>query len=66
VKAVNGRPVNSIRDLEEGLDDPREGFHQIKFTPNRARSEVILDTAGMKAATDEILVTYGIPEPTRR
>lgn len=66
VEAVNGRPVDSLRDLEEGLRDSREGFHQIRFIPNEIRNEVILDAAGLKAATDEILATYGIPEPMRR
>ncbi len=65
VQEVNGRPVSSLRDLEEGLRDSREGFHQIRFIPNEIRNEVILDAAGMKAATEEILATYGIPEPAR-
>jgi hypothetical protein len=65
VQEVNGRPVDSLHDLEEGLRDSQEGFHQIRFIPNEIRNEVILDAEGIKAATEEILSTYGIPEPAR-
>jgi hypothetical protein len=65
VQMVNGRPIDSLRDLEEALRDSREGFHHIRFMPNEIRREVILDAAGLQGATEEILDTYGIPEPAR-
>ena len=65
VQEVNGRPVNSLHDLEEGLRDSREGFHQIRFIPNESRNEVILDAEGLKAATEEILTIYGIRAAVR-
>ncbi len=65
VGAINGRPVDSIEDVEEAFRHPVGGFHTVTFLPNGERDEAVLDAATFEEATARILETYRIPERRR-
>ncbi|MBP7147661.1 MAG: hypothetical protein KBD01_08960 [Acidobacteria bacterium] len=65
VDAINGRPIDSIAEVEEAFRHPVDGFHTVSFLPNGLRSEAVLDAAEFEAATTRILETYRIPERAR-
>lgn len=63
VEKVNDRPIGELRDVAEALKTPIQGkFHVIEFARNRQRQRIVLDAAGMPAATRRVLERYGIPE----
>ncbi|MCK4563591.1 MAG: hypothetical protein KAU94_02820 [Verrucomicrobia bacterium] len=65
VTAVNGRPINSIADMEEAFKHPEGEFHVIEFVPTYGLSKVILDAKEFSAATTRIMETYQIPSRIR-
>jgi S1-C subfamily serine protease len=65
IAGVNGQPVDSIADVVAALEHPVGGLHTITFVPNDSREEIVLDAAGLAAATAAILERYEIPAPLR-
>jgi S1-C subfamily serine protease len=66
VREINGRAIDSLAGVEEALQDPREGFHQVVFQPNEERAELVLDGRGFEAASARILEEYGVTAALRR
>jgi len=65
VETVNGIVIDSIEGLNRALERPQDGFHTIVLAPNGFRREIVLEAAGLEAATAEILEEYGIPAAGR-
>jgi S1-C subfamily serine protease len=65
VREVNGRPIDSLADLEQGFASPRGGFHQVLLEPNEVRAEIVLDAQGFEAESAAILEEYGVPADRR-
>ena len=65
VHSVNGRPVASIKEMEEAFQHPEGGFHIIEFLPSYGISKVILDAETFDTATASIMQKYEIPERIR-
>ncbi len=65
VKTVNGRPVNSVADLQEAFQHPDGQFHIIEFVASYNMSTVILDAVEFESATDQIMEKYRIPKRIR-
>ncbi len=65
VKTVNGRPIDSIRKMEEAFQHPVDGFHIIEFIPSYGINKVILDAAEFESATSAIMEKYQIPQRIR-
>ncbi len=65
VARVNGRPIDSIPDVADALAHPEDGFDIIELEPNSQRARIVLDAAGLEAATAAILESYGIPAASR-
>jgi hypothetical protein len=65
VKAVNGRPVDSIQKMEEAFQHPQNGFHVIEFMQSFDTSKVILDAKTFDSATASIMEKYQIPSRIR-
>lgn len=61
VDTVNGREIGTLEDLVEALEDPPDGFHEIRFFPEYPVSQVILDAYRLDAATARVLQRYSIP-----
>ncbi len=65
VVRVNGKVVDSVAKVAEALQHPVDGVERIELRPNFVRNEIVLDAAGMDAATQEVLEAYRIPAPAR-
>ena len=65
VATVNGRPIDSIDDVVEALKTPVGGHHIIEMWPNPVLMTVVLDAAGLEAATARIAAAYGVSETAR-
>jgi hypothetical protein len=65
VESVNGLPVDSIEDVDQALRRPVDGFHTIVLAPNGGRREIVLDAAGLEAATADIMQEYSLPAARR-
>ena len=65
VQTVNGRPVNSIADLEQAFQHPPGKFHVIEFVASYGMSTVILDAEKFQSATKRIMEKYRIPQRIR-
>jgi S1-C subfamily serine protease len=65
VETINGRPIDAIPDVVEAFEHPVGGFHIIRFEPIALPREVVLDAAGLEAATAEILEHYRVPQASR-
>lgn len=65
IEEVNGRPIAGIVDVVSALGEPRDGFHLIRLAPDSGREMVVLDAAGLDAATAEVMETYRVPEAVR-
>jgi len=65
VKTVNGKPVDSIKEMEDAFAHPLDGYHIIEFMPTYGTSKVILDATEYENATARIMETYQIPERIR-
>ena len=61
VDTVNGRKVSKVGDVQEALKFPQDGYHVIEFMRSDALRRMVLDAAGMKAATERVLRLYQIP-----
>jgi S1-C subfamily serine protease len=65
VVRVNGVVVDSVAKVADALQHPVDGLARIELRPNFVRNEIVLDAAGMDAATQEALRAYRIPEAAR-
>jgi S1-C subfamily serine protease len=63
VTQVNGQPITSLAALQQALNQPREGFHELQFADEPKR--VYLKAA--TAAADNLLLPrqYGLPALSR-
>lgn len=59
VESVNGKPIRSLHDVADALNQPAGRFHRIKLTEDPGL--VILDAEGSKAAEERIQQEYGLP-----
>ena len=66
MRAVNGREVDSIADVEEALREADGGFHTVSFFPNAVRAELVLDAGSFREASARILEACHVPEEIRR
>jgi hypothetical protein len=65
VDDVNGRRIESIRDLDRAFAAPAGEYHVVRFVPNSERRTVVLDAAALDAATAGIMEAYQIPARAR-
>jgi hypothetical protein len=66
VETVNGRRVNRLQDLREGLQKPVNGFHVIEFVQSDSLSRLVLAAGTSEQdATARVLKRYGINEAFR-
>jgi hypothetical protein len=59
VEEINGKPIRSLQDVADAVDNPADKFHRIKLAEDPGL--VILDVEGSKQAEDRIKAEYGIP-----
>ena len=65
VKSINGFEIDSIADVEQAFEQPKDGLHRIAFYPNMTVREVILDGATFEEATQAILSAYEVSDRRR-
>ena len=65
VDRVNGRPIGSIADVIQALQDQESGFHVIDLAAESDRGRVVLDADRFGAATSALLEAYRIPAAAR-
>jgi len=65
VETINGLPIDSIADVDDALRRPEGEFHTIVLSRDSVRREIVLDAAGLEAATAHILEDYRIPAAKR-
>ena len=65
VDSVNGRAVDSIAAVADALKHPEGAFDRIALAPSGGVREIVLDAAGLDAATAEARRTYGLPNDSR-
>ncbi|MFO1459021.1 MAG: hypothetical protein U1G08_06395 [Verrucomicrobiota bacterium] len=61
VDKVNGKPISSLAELTEALQQPKDGVQRIEFMPGDSLQRMLLDAGGLNAATQRVLRRYGIP-----
>jgi hypothetical protein len=59
VEEINGKPIRSLQDVANAVDNPADKFHRIKLAEDPGL--VILDVEGSKQAEERIKAEYGIP-----
>ncbi len=59
VEEINGKPIRSLQDVADAVDNPNDKFHRIKLAEDPGL--VILDVEGSKQAEERIKAEYGIP-----
>lgn len=62
VDRINGKKVETLRDVREALQSPKDGIHLIEFLHSREVSRMVLDAALMDRATREVMQLYQIQE----
>ena len=65
LEEINGRPIDSVAEVEEAFRHPENGLHRVRFHPADLRWEVHLDAEGFEAATAQILEDYNVPQRIR-
>ncbi len=65
LEEINGRPIDSVAEVEEAFRHPENGLHRIRFHPADLRWEIHLDAEGFEEATAKILRDYNVPERIR-
>jgi hypothetical protein len=65
VDRVNGRPIGSIADVIQALQERESGFHVIDLAAESDRGRVVLDADRFGAATSALLEAYRIPAAAR-
>jgi hypothetical protein len=59
VEEANGRPVRSLADLAEAVENPTDRFHRFKLADDPGL--VVLDVEGSKAEEERLLRDYRLP-----
>jgi hypothetical protein len=64
---VDGRIIATLSDLVEALRAPAAGsdVHRFEFMRGQGLERILLDAAGLDAATERVIKFYGIPAATR-
>jgi hypothetical protein len=65
VERVNGRAVGAIEDVVEALKSPDGRFQVVDLARDAPRDQIVLDAAGLEAATADVLRAYSIPADRR-
>jgi len=60
VEEVNGRPIRSLQDLADAIDQPADEFHRIVLAEDPGL--IVLDVESSKRDEDRIKAHYGIPD----
>ncbi len=60
VDEVNGKKISHLRDLEEALQSPINGFHQIKFMESDSLRRLVVAADTLEQATKRVLQRFGI------
>ncbi len=63
LRQINGKPIASLRDVQEALQHPRDGFHILQFERGESLQRIVLDAGEAEAATRRVMERYGIQEP---
>jgi hypothetical protein len=56
--SMNGKPINSLKDLVAAKESPQNGFHIIKSSD--VPHSIVLDASQVKATDDIVRKQYGI------
>jgi S1-C subfamily serine protease len=59
IEEANGRPVRSLADLAEAIDNPTDRFHRIRLADDPGL--VVLDVEGSKAEEERLQRDYRLP-----
>ncbi len=62
---VNGKKISNLRDIQNALKNPKNGFHELLFQEGDNLRRAVLDATGLDQSTQRILQRYGIDEPVR-
>lgn len=62
VRAINGRKIVRLPDIEAALKEPQDGFHVIEFARGDSPGKIVLDAGDLSAATARVLQRYGIEQ----
>ena len=65
VERINDVEVDSIPDVASALAAPGGDFHVVEFLPGPVPRKLVLDAAGLEAATREAMTRYSVPRPVR-
>lgn len=65
IEKINGQPIGSILDVGTALRFPRDGFHVFDLAPGSTPRQVVLNAMTFETVTNEILITYSIPQAVR-
>ena len=60
IARVNGKPITSIRALEQAFQAPQGGFHIIDLQPGQGPYRIVLDAQAASEAEARIRRNYGI------
>ena len=60
VERVNGQKISHLRDLQQALKKPENGFHLFEFLKGDTLQRLVLDARELDAATQRVLQRYGI------
>ncbi len=63
VARANGRPVVSLRDFREALQNPVNGFEVVEFVPGQGRAKLVFKADSLAVANRRIQDRYEIPRP---
>jgi len=59
VDEVNGRPIRSLEDLANAVDNPADGFHRIRLAEDPGL--VVLDVEASRAEEERLQAEYRLP-----
>lgn len=60
VRAVNGKHIRTLDDVQAALGAPVDGFHVIEFLPGQGPRRIVIDAAEAAQADARIREAYGI------
>ena len=63
VTAINGKPLNSLDDIQGALENPVDGLHKIELLGDP--SILFLDAKGVQAIGPDLQRSYGLPALSR-
>jgi hypothetical protein len=60
---ANGRPVVTLTDFREALQNPIDGFDVVEFMPGQGRAKLVFKADTLAVANQRIRERYEIPRP---